>query len=284
MSADYSKTHISGAGVGLRSCHYQAILQHQPDIPWFEALSDNYLVAGGPALAYLRAIRHYYPITLHGVGLSIGSTDALDQQYLTQLKNLIDAIQPSMVSDHLCWTAVNKQHLHELLPLPYTQETINHVSTRIQQVQDFLKRPLLIENISSYLNFKHNEMPEWEFINSVHQKSSCGILLDVNNLYVNSINHRFDAHDYLNRINKQAVQQFHLAGYSDKKRFLFDAHNEPVQAPVWTLYQAALKRFGALPSLIEWDDDIPPLAILQAEAQKAQQLMDKTILADTLTC
>ncbi len=274
MTDRYCKTHLSGAGVGLRACHYQAILQNKPDIPWFEAVTDNYLIDGGPPLAYLRAIREHYPIALHGVGLSLGSTDPLSHDYLSRLKNLIHDIEPSLISDHLCWTSINQQHLHDLLPLPYTKETINHVSDRIQQVQDYLKRPLLIENISSYLDFNQSELSEGEFVNAVSKQSGCDILLDINNIYVNSFNHTFNAENYLNQIDKNRVKQFHLAGYENKKTFLFDSHADKVQVPVWKLYKSALSRFGTLPTLIEWDDNIPPLAVLQAEAQKAQDLID----------
>ena len=268
MPSAYHKIGISGAGAGLRACHYQAILQNQPDIPWFEALSDNYLIDGGPPLAYLRAIREHYPIALHGVGLSIGSSDELNQNYLLKLKKLIDAIEPEIISDHLCWTSVNKQHLHDLLPLPYTEEAINHISNRIDYVQNYLDRTLLFENVSSYLTFKQNEMPEWEFVNAISKQSGCEILLDINNIYVNSFNHKFNPSEYINRIEKSKVKQFHLAGHSNKEKFLFDSHNGKVQQPVWELYQIALNRFGNIPSLIEWDDDIPSLAILQAETQK----------------
>ena len=270
-------TTICGAGVGLRACHYQAILQHKPSIPWFEALTDNYLIGGGAALHYLRAIRQHYPMTLHGVGLSLGASDPLNHAYLTKLKALIADIQPAFVSDHLCWTGTQQQYLHELLPLPYSKEALEHVVSRIDQVQNILGRTILIENVSSYFEFKHNEMLESEFINEVSQQSGCSILLDINNIYVNAYNHGYDARQYLQHINPETVKQFHLAGYADNKRFLFDSHGSPIHQPVWELYQAALQRFGAVPTLIEWDDNIPALAVLQQEAQKAETLMQQAL-------
>lgn len=273
---DRAKSTISGAGVGLRACHYQAILQNLPPIPWFEALTDNYLVdSDSPPRCYLRAIREHYPIVLHGVGLSIGSTDPLNLAYIKKIQTLIDEINPAFISDHLCWTSVDKKHLHDLLPLPHTQETIKHVTDRIKQITDILQKPFLIENISSYFTFKQNTMPEWEFINTISEKSTCGILLDINNIYVNSFNHGFDPYHYLKQIDKSKVKQFHLAGHTDKKRFLFDNHGGKVQKPVWELYKSTLQRFGAIPTLIEWDENIPSLADLWQEAQKAQELMDQ---------
>lgn len=263
---------ISRTGIGLRSCHYQHILTYQPDIPWFEALTDNYL--NDPvALDYLIEIRKHYPVTLHGVGLSLGSTDPLDRDYLKKLKNLINIIEPAFVSDHLSWSSINNIYFHDLLPLPFTQEAITHVSERINQVQDFLGKKISVENASSYIAYKDSEMREWDFINSIVNHTGCGVLLDVNNVYVTAANQDFSPKDFLLKINASAVQQYHLAGYSDEGTYLFDTHSESIHPPVWQLYQNALETVGVLPTLIERDDNIPPFTVLQAEAKKADELM-----------
>jgi len=266
---------IQGTGVGLRSCHYNYILKHRPPIPWFEALSDNYMVEGGPALHYLDAIREHYPMVLHGVGLSLGSTDPLSQDYLTKLKALVDRVNPAWVSDHLSWISVNGHYLHDLLPLPYTHEAIQHLANRIRQVQDYLGKPFLIENVSSYFEYKKSEITEWEFINTIAEKADCFILLDINNIYVSAINHGFDPRMYVQSITRDRVKQFHLAGFSDKRRFLFDNHGEIVHQTVWDLYRVALKHFGEIPALIEWDENIPKFPVLQTEAEKAQAIMNE---------
>lgn len=266
---------IQGAGIGLRSCHYTTILENRPDVPWFEVLADNYMVEGGPALSYLDAICEYYSVVLHGVGLSLGSTDELSESYLKRLKKLIDRVNPAWVSDHLCWTAVQGKHLHDLLPLPYNEEAIAHVAGRINRVQDYLGRQILIENVSSYLEYKQNEMTEWDFLNAVAERADCHILLDINNVYVSSANHGFDPSLYIQNINPKRVKQFHLAGYADKGRYLLDSHGELIHQPVWDLYQKALERFGAVPTLIEWDDNVPEFSVLQGEAEKAQALMNR---------
>lgn len=268
---------LHGVGVGLRACHYDHILQYQPDVPWFEILSDNYCMEGGSSLAYLEAIRERYPIAMHGVGLSIGSTDALNKDYLQSLKTLVDRMQPEIVSDHLCWISTQQEYLHELLPLPYTEEAVKHVSDRIKHVQDFLGRQILMENVSSYLTHTQSTMPEWAFMNAIVHESDCAVLLDVNNVYVSATNHGYDPMHFINGIDQHCVKQFHLAGYEDKGDFLFDSHSEKVHAPVWALYEKALHRFGAVPTLIEWDDHIPPFVELQKEAQQAQALMEALV-------
>jgi len=273
---------IQGAGVGLRSCHYSYILQHRPPIPWFEALSDNYMVDGGPALHYLDVVREHYPMVLHGVGLSLGSTDPLSQEYLNKLRTLVHRVNPSWVSDHLCWISVKGHYFHDLLPLPYTKEVIQHVADRIRQVQDCLGLPILIENVSSYFEYNKNEMTEWEFVNTVAEKADCFILLDINNIYVSAMNHHFDPQTYVRSIDCERVKQFHLAGFSDKRRFLFDSHGEMIHQPVWDLYQVALRRFGPIPTLIEWDENIPKFPILQAEAEKAQSIMNE--MMESIRC
>lgn len=275
MSAFDSRP-IQGTGIGLRACHYAHILQYQPDVPWLEALSDNYF-HDPIQLNYLKAIREHYPITLHGVGLSLGSTDPLNQDYLKSLKNLINIIQPAFVSDHLSWSSVNQQYLHDLLPLPFTQEAISHVSARIRQVQDYLGQRILIENASSYIAYRENEMPEWEFINAVAQQADCYVLLDINNIYVTAANQDFTPEAFLQHIDAHRVKQYHLAGYSNEGDYLFDKHDQNIHPPVWTLYEKALKQIGVLPTLIERDEHIPSLALLQAEAKQADQLMIRAI-------
>ena len=228
--------------------------------------------SGGHPIRILEAVRRRYPVALHGVSLSIGSTDPLDRRYLERLKALADRIDPAIVSDHLCWTGVDGENLHDLLPLPFTEEAVRHIAQRIEQVQEFLGRRLLVENVSAYVTYKHSTMPEWEFLAAIAGRSGCGILLDINNIYVNSVNHRFDPKDYLARIPAESVGQFHLAGHTDKGSFLFDTHNRPVIEAVWALYREALRRFGPVATLIEWDEDIPPFDYLAEEAAQARSL------------
>ena len=266
---------INGAGIGLRSCHYKTIIETQPAIGWFEAVSENYMVDGGPSLNYLDAIRQNYPMVLHGVGLSLGSTEPLNQTYLKKLKHLQERVEPTWISDHLSWSSAHGQYLHDLLPLPFTQEAINHVVERIRHTQDYLGTQILIENPSSYFEFKEDEMTEWTFINTIANQADCFILLDINNVYVSAINHGFDPEQYLANIAINRVKQFHLAGFTDNKHYLFDTHGELIKQPVWDLYQVALQRFGKVPTLIEWDQNIPPLSTLMAEANKAEVMMNQ---------
>jgi uncharacterized protein (UPF0276 family) len=275
---------ISGVGVGLRACHYQHILTHRPQLPWFEILSDNYLVAGGPALNYLLAIREHYPMVMHGVGMSLGGSDPLDKTYLQKLKNLIKQVQPVWVSDHLCWTAHQQQHMHDLLPLPQLESVVQHVATRIQQVQDYLGQRILIENVSSYLTYQSSEMPEWAFLNAVAAKADCDILLDINNVYVNSVNHQFAPEVFLQQVDASRVKQIHLAGHKDHGDYLFDDHGSAVQAPVWSLYQTALKQIGAVPTLIEWDNNLPEFATLQQQARQANQYLQAVMQEEVTAC
>lgn len=267
-------TNQQQVGIGLRSCHYDYILNNQPNIAWFEVLSDNYLVAGGPQLAYLDAIRRNYPVAMHGVGMSIGSTDDINWDYFKKIKRLANRINPIFISDHLSWVSIEDNYLHDLLPLPYIEEVINHVATRIQKIQEFLGVQILIENISSYFEYNINIMPKWEFINAVAEKADCFILLDINNLYVSAKNHQFDPDQYLLNINKKRVKQFHLAGYTDKGAYLFDTHSENIHEPVWLLYASALKILSDKPTLIEWDGKIPAFVTLLKEAQQAQKIID----------
>lgn len=261
-----------GFGLGLRTEHYQEILDTQPNVDWFEVISENYMIPGGKPLYYLDKIRADYPMVMHGVSLSIGSVSPLDNNYLKELKQLSQRIQPAWISDHLCWTGVHGVNLHDLLPLSYTEETIRHVVDRITQVQEFLGRPILIENVSSYVSFKSSEMTEWEFINQIAQRSGCLLLLDVNNIYVSSINHSFDAYKFINSIDASRVQQIHLAGHEDHSDYIIDTHDAPIVDGVWDLYSHAIRRFGPISTMIERDDHIPPIAELMTELDYARKL------------
>jgi uncharacterized protein (UPF0276 family) len=261
-----------GFGLGLRVDHYETILNSQPAVDWFEIISENYLVPGGKPLHYLDRIRERYPLVMHGVSLSIGSTDPLNRDYLRQLKELARRVEPAWISDHLCWTGVHGTNLHDLLPLPYTEETINHVAARIREVQDFLGRQMLIENVSSYVSYAQSQISEWDFLRAVCERADCLLLFDVNNIYVSSVNHGFDPLDYLNGIPAERVQQFHLAGHEDHGRYIIDTHDHPVPDPVWNLYTEALRRFGPVSTMIERDDNIPPLDELVAELDQARRI------------
>lgn len=259
-----------GFGVGLRTNHYSFIQTHWPNVDWFEAISENYMVPGGRPLFILDRIRERYPVVLHGVSLSIGSTDPLNFDYLTTLKKLAERVKPAWVSDHLCWTGVGGKNIHDLLPLPYTDEALKHVVGRIRQVQDFLGRQLLLENVSSYMEFTDSRLTEWEFLKTIAVEADCKILLDLNNIYVSSVNHHFNALDYVNAIPKDRVGQFHLAGHSNLGTHLLDTHDHPVKKGVLNLYAEALKRFGPVSTLLEWDDRIPSFPRLLKELDKAK--------------
>ena len=259
-----------GFGLGLRHDHYETILQEKPNIDWFEIITENYLVPGGKPIHYLDEIRKHYPLVMHGVSLSIGSTDPLDLDYLKQVKSLADRIEPAWISDHLCWTGVNGLNMHDLLPLPYTRQAIEHVVSQIHRVQDFLERQILIENVSSYLTYRQSEMPEWEFLREIAERSDCLILLDVNNIYVSAFNHGFNPEDYLNAIPAARVQQIHLAGHSNHGDYIIDTHDATVIDPVWDLYASALKRLGPISTMIERDDNIPALSELMVEINRAK--------------
>ena len=265
------------AGIGLRAPHLHEVLQSQPAVPWFEVHSENYFAPAGAAVAMLDAVRRDYPLSLHGVGLSLGGTDPLDPQHLQQLKAAIARFAPALVSEHLCWTAAGGQHFHDLLPLPYTEEALLHVRSRIIEAQERLGRRLLIENVSSYLEFEHSTIPEWEFLREVAARSGCGVLLDVNNIYVSAVNHGFDPHRYIDAIPAEAVGEIHLAGHVrkdiDGTTLLIDSHSLPVTPAVWELYAYALERIGPKPTLIEWDSGLPAFAVLQAEAAKAASFL-----------
>jgi uncharacterized protein (UPF0276 family) len=268
-----------GFGLGLRVDHYEAILADHPRVDWFEALTENYLVPGGKPLHYLMRIRERYPMVLHGVSLSIGSTQPLDRAYLTQLKALAARVQPEWVSDHLCWTGVAGRNLHDLLPLPYTEEALENVVERVRMVQDFLGRRILLENVSSYITFRDSPLTEWEFLREIAERADCLILLDVNNIYVSSVNHEFDPLEYLNAIPVERVQQIHLAGHENHGDYLVDTHDHPVPDPVWELYSAALRRCGDISTMIERDDNIPALEELCSELDAARELAGRALLA-----
>jgi uncharacterized protein (UPF0276 family) len=271
----------ASAGIGLRAPHAREIIATKPDIGWLEVHSENYFGRGGQPLALLERVRGCYPISLHGVGLSLGSADGLSDAHLAQLKALADRIDPALVSDHLCWGAIGDRHLNDLLPLPYTEEALDVVCANIGQAQDFLGRELVVENVSSYLQFSDSHIPEWEFVAEVARHSGCGLLLDVNNIYVSAVNHGFDALRYLDAIPAEAVREIHLAGFDSNGQCLIDTHGRPVAGPVWNLYGEALSRVGPVPTLIEWDTDLPPLTILLEEAQKAQEILDEWIATET---
>jgi uncharacterized protein (UPF0276 family) len=258
-----------GHGIGLRPKHFSQFLAERPQVAWLEAVSENFMAKGGRPLAVLEKVRAEVPVAVHGVSLSIGSTDPLDERYLDGLAALVTRIEPAIVSDHLCWGSHGGRYAHDLWPLPYTEEAVAHVAGRVARVQEKLKRRILLENVSSYVTWRASTMPEWEFLTRVAERADCGILLDVNNIYVSARNHGFDARAYLAGVPAERVGQFHLAGHTDKGQWLLDSHDAPVPDPVWDLYREAVRRFGPVPTLIEWDDNIPPLETLVGESRKA---------------
>lgn len=260
-------------GVGLRAPHYREILATRPRIGWFEAHSENFFGEGGQPLAVLDAIRADYPVSLHGVGLSLGSSDPLDAAHLSKLKRLAGRVDPCLVSEHLSWSSIDGRFFNELLPLPYSEEALRHVIERVQQMQDVLGRRVLIENVTAYVTFRDSIIPEWEFLNTLARTTGCGLLLDVNNVYVNSVNHGFDANQFIERIDARSVEEFHLAGYDLAGDVLVDTHGARVHEAVWGLYEFTLDRIGPRPTLIEWDNDIPALDVLLGEARRAQHLL-----------
>ena len=266
-----------GFGLGLRTEHYTHVLQHKPDVDWFEIISENYMVPGGKPLHYLDQIRRDYPIVMHGVSMSIGSTDPLNLDYLKNLKQLIERVQPRWISDHLCWTGVNRTNSHDLLPLPYNEETIRHVVEQIKQVQDYLGQRILVENLSSYVTYKDSEMTEWDFIDEIVQRADCYLLLDINNIFVSAHNHHFDPLDYINAMDGARVMQFHLAGHSYHDDMIIDTHDHDVCDPVWSLYQVALKKFGAVSTMIERDDHIPAFPELRRELSIAEGIAARVL-------
>jgi hypothetical protein len=261
-----------GFGLGLRTDHYEAILAEKPALDWLEILSENYMVDGGKPLHYLDRFRALYPLVMHGVSLSIGSGDALDRDYLDKLKALAERVQPQWISDHLCWTGIAGKNLHDLMPLPYTEEAVQHVAARVRQVQDHLGRQILLENVSSYVTYTQSAMSEWEFLSAVCEAADCLILLDINNIYVSSHNHGFDAMDYLRGVPASRVRQFHLAGHTHNGNIIVDTHDQPVIRDVWDLYADAMRLLGPVSTMIERDANIPPLDVLMAELDKARRI------------
>jgi uncharacterized protein (UPF0276 family) len=261
-----------GCGIGLRTPHYPLITSTWPAMDWFEAVSENYMDTGGRPLKILEQVRHHYPVALHGTALSIGSTDPLSEKYLERLKRLVDHIDPFIVSDHLCWSGVKGRQLHDLLPLPFNEEALRHVVERVSRVQEFLNRKILLENVSTYVTYKHSTMTEWEFLVEVARRSGCGILLDINNVFVNAVNHQFDPMEYLRHVPGELVGQIHLAGHTDMGDFLFDTHSMPILEKVWDLYRRALSLYGPVSTLIEWDENIPPFEHLSELASKARAI------------
>lgn len=260
-----------GLGVGLRSVHFQHILEHQPAVDWFEIISENFIDSLGRPRYVLEQIAERYPVVMHGVSLSIGSTDPLNFDYLAKLKRLATETRARWISDHLCWTGVLGRNTHDLLPLPLNEESLKHVVERVGIVQDFLERPLVLENPSSYVTFAASSMPEWEFLSHVAREADCGILLDVNNVFVSSVNHEFDPVEYLHSVPHERIVQCHLAGHVDCGTHRIDTHDRPVLDPVWQLYRLAHELTGGVSTLLEWDANIPPFEVLHAEVLKAKR-------------
>ena len=264
-----------GFGLGLRAEHYQDILDNPPaNVDWFEILSENYMVDGGKPLYYLDAIRRDYPMVMHGVSMSLGSSDELDYAYLRRLKTLVERVEPAWYSDHLCWTGVDRKNMHDLLPLPYTEEAVRHVAERISRVQDFIGRQMLIENLSSYVTYRDDAMPEWEFLSAIAERADCYLLLDVNNIYVSSYNHRFDPVEYLEGVPAERVWQHHLAGHTNDGNLIIDTHDQDIIDPVWALYEETAKRLGPVSTMIERDGNIPPLSQVLAELDHARRIAE----------
>jgi uncharacterized protein (UPF0276 family) len=264
----FTRTHI-GHGIGLRTRHFADHLAGPPPVDWVEAISENFMAPGGRPLAVLDKVRREVPVVLHGVSLSIGSADPLSEHYLGQLAALAGRVEPAWISDHLCWGSHGGRYAHDLWPLPYTEEALRHVASRVERVQDLLGRQILLENVSSYVAFRASEMPEWEFLAEVARRADCGILLDVNNVYVSARNHGFDPRAYLAGIPAHRVGQVHLAGHSDRGRYLLDTHDGEVSPAVWELYRETVRRIGPVSTLVEWDEGVPPLERLVEESRRA---------------
>jgi len=266
---------VGGCGVGLRREHYEEVLAERPRVPWFEVISENFMGEGGRPLHVLESVRRDYPVAIHGVSLSPGSAEPTDASYLHRLQRLVARVEPALVSDHLCWTSLGGHNSHDLLPLPFTAESVHVAARKIAQVQDALGRRILVENVSSYVRFRESEMEEWEFVAAVAEEADCHLLLDVNNVYVNARNHGFDPLRYLEGIPVGRVKQFHLAGHEDHGDVVIDTHDHPVCGTVWELYRAAVTRFGPQPTLIERDAHVPELRVLLAEAGEAERIQQE---------
>ncbi|MCI0462276.1 MAG: DUF692 domain-containing protein [Gemmataceae bacterium] len=262
-----------GLGVGLRTAHFAHILRHSPQVDWFEIISENFMDSGGRPRYVLEQVAERYPVVMHGVSLSIGSTDPLNCDYLKKLKQLAEHVGARWVSDHLCWTGVAGLNAHDLLPIPFNEATLAHVAGRVRIVQDFLERPLVLENPSSYVTFADSTMSEWEFLRRLAEETDCGLLLDVNNVYVSSVNHDFDPVEYLRSVPHERVVQFHLAGHTNCRTHLIDTHDGQVIDPVWELYRLAHRLTGGAATLLEWDAKIPEFPVVHAEVLKARNYM-----------
>ena len=261
------------AGIGLRAPHYAEIIERRPPLSLLEVHSENFFAAGGPSLAWLERFRGLYPMSFHGVGLSLGSSEAVDAVHLAKLAALVERFEPALVSEHVCWSSASGRHSNDLLPLPYTEEALHNFVAHVDAVQERLGRPILVENVSSYMRFSHSTIPEWEFVSEVARRSGCGLLFDVNNVWVNSVNHAFDPRDYLAAIDPAIVAEIHLAGFEAQESLLIDTHSRAVTGDVWSLYRDAIARLGPKPTLIEWDADIPALDVLLGEAGKADAIL-----------
>jgi uncharacterized protein (UPF0276 family) len=268
-----------GHGIGLRTTHFAQFLAERPPVDWVEAVTENFMAPGGRPIAVLEKVRAEVPVVLHGVSLAIGSVAPLEERYLAELAAIVKRVEPALVSDHLCWGTHRGQYLHDLLPLPYTEESLAHVAARVGQVQDRLGRPLLLENPSAYVAFKDSSMAEWEFLAELSRRSGCGILLDVNNVHVSARNFGFDPVEYLRGIPAERVGYVHLAGHQDRGTYLFDSHDQAVPPAVWDLYRQALRRIGRVPTLVEWDDAIPPLTEVVAESRRAAAIEAEELAA-----
>ena len=270
-------TKIDGFGLGLRPDHYHDFLENKPKVDWLEIISENYMIPGGRPLYFLDSIRRDYPMVMHGVSLSIGSTDPLNMNYLRELKALIARVQPGWVSDHLCWTGVDHANLHDLLPMPYTDVALTHLVDRIHQVQEFLGQQIVLENASTYVAFQADEMTEWEFVAELARRADCKLLLDVNNVHVSAVNHGFDARRYIDAMPAERIVQIHLAGHEDHGDYIIDTHDHPIAEPVFELYRYTLEQLGWIPTMIERDDHIPPLAELMAELDRVRQVAGSVV-------
>lgn len=277
-TANPSRSVPAGAGIGLRSAHHEALVRERPAVRWIEVHTENYVHDGGPHLAALERARELYPLSLHGVGMGLGSSDPLDRSHLERVARAVARFEPALVSEHACWGSQDGQHFNDLLPLPYTEEAVAHLAARVSQVQDLLGRQILIENLSCYLAFASSRLTEWEFLSAVVERSGCGLLLDVNNAYVNSVNVGLDARAFIDGLPAHAVQEIHLAGHTRRqvgeRTILLDDHGSRVPEAVWQLYEHAIRRFGPVPTLIEWDTNLPELAVLAEEAARAGNRME----------
>ena len=275
------QNNISGYGLGLRTDHYADFIEDaarlRQRVDWLEVISENYMVPGGKPLHMLDQIRREFPMVMHGVSLSIGGTAPIDVEYLRQLKALIERIEPAWISDHLCWTGTDGLNLHDLLPIPYTESALRHLVERISQVQEFLGRKILLENVSSYVTYRADEMSEWEFIAALLQRSGCDLLLDVNNIYVSSVNHGFNPQHFIDAIPASHVRQIHLAGHENHGSYIIDTHDHPVCDAVWDLYAYTVRRLGAVPTMIERDDNIPPLGELLDELDTVRRIATQNL-------